>query len=335
VQQEGYSFENQMLTTITIVLMKDDDSKQIEEGKGDFVTTCDKSEHESILDGHMGNRISIWLRSLILILCLLAVRSMALWFYFGSNITKQQTADVLMYSSVADQTSGDIDNKELGQSIKSELSNPIGNHRITLEKSVLPSARSIDVPLNTTSDLFNTIISQQTYNHFNSSEVLQDGQVLKDSHITYLPGNLVVNENGMKLSQGLTSRLLAKKFHTVKYHSGSKSNEPFHDYPDGAATFLDPDPNNVGGWIYVSNSEYRYEPSGGVGAFRFNCVGNVTDYRMILQNTSANCGGGRTPWNVRYEYLLCIMFSFEKTCFFLVIQPYQKLHLIFTDMDIL
>jgi hypothetical protein len=121
--------------------------------------------------------------------------------------------------------------------------------------------------------------------------------------ITYVPGNLVVSQNGLKLSQGLSSRLIAQKHQTVVYHSGIRSDEAFHDFPDGAATFTDPDPANAGGWIYVSNSEYRNTQQGGVGAVTFDVNGNVLEYKMVLKNTRANCGGGRTPWGVSGNFL--------------------------------
>lgn len=67
--------------------------------------------------------------------------------------------------------------------------------------------------------------------------------------------------------------------------------------PDYGGVFEDPRPSNVGGWIYVSNSEYRARGKGGVGAFTLNKNGDVIDYRMVLEGTKSNCGGGKTPWN--------------------------------------
>jgi hypothetical protein len=46
----------------------------------------------------------------------------------------------------------------------------------------------------------------------------------------------------------------------------------------------------------VSNSEDRNESLGGVGAFTFDSNGNLIKYEMLLTNTTANCGGGVTPW---------------------------------------
>jgi uncharacterized protein len=74
--------------------------------------------------------------------------------------------------------------------------------------------------------------------------------------------------------------------------------------PDAGQTFPDTRPGKSGGYIYVSNSEMRPgDPGvngtgkGGVGALSFDADGNVWDYRMILQGSTANCGGGKTPWN--------------------------------------
>ena len=35
---------------------------------------------------------------------------------------------------------------------------------------------------------------------------------------------------------------------------------------------------------------------GGVGALTFDKDGNIMDYKMVLEGTSMNCGGGGTPW---------------------------------------
>jgi hypothetical protein len=147
----------------------------------------------------------------------------------------------------------------------------------------------------------NDTTSADTDSWINSTSTQTTTTTTTTTRITYFPGNLIVEQNGMILSQGLTSRLIAQKHQRVKYFLRGESNEAFHDFPDGAATFLDPNPNNAGGWIYVSNSEYRLTTQGGVGAVRFNSYGNVIEYKMILKNTRANCGGGQTPWGVRYK----------------------------------
>lgn len=111
---------------------------------------------------------------------------------------------------------------------------------------------------------------------------------------TYSPGNLTVQENGLLLSTGLKSRIIARSGQLVDFANGSKSTVTFHSDPDAAATY--PGPNNT--WIYVSNSEVRLTFNGGVGALTFNDNGDVIDYKMVLSSSRANCGGGKTTWNV-------------------------------------
>lgn len=65
----------------------------------------------------------------------------------------------------------------------------------------------------------------------------------------------------------------------------------WHGRPDGGACF----PAADSGWIYVSNSELG-NGRGGVGAIRFDSSGTIVDAYPILQGTSRNCAGGRTPW---------------------------------------
>lgn len=119
------------------------------------------------------------------------------------------------------------------------------------------------------------------------------------SPITYRPGLLTVQENGLVMSQGLKSRMLARTGEFVTYPSGTNSTEVFHARPDGAATFAVPDDNgeNPGGWVYVSNSEGKQKGSGGVFALTFDKNGNVIHYQNLLTDTTMNCNGGKTPWN--------------------------------------
>jgi hypothetical protein len=123
-------------------------------------------------------------------------------------------------------------------------------------------------------------------------------KALIEEGITYEPGNLLVKENGLILSKGLTSRIIATSQQKVPYHDGSESKLEFHERPDFGATFQVPDDHteNQGGWVYTSNSEMEETGAGGVGAITFDKDGNVIKYEMVLTGTTMNCGGGRTPW---------------------------------------
>lgn len=113
--------------------------------------------------------------------------------------------------------------------------------------------------------------------------------------VPYMPGIISKNkENGMFLSQGLKSRIIAETGEKVKYHNGDESNEKFHSWPDGGDVFADTRAENPGGWIYLSNSEEDIEGKGGVGALTFSAEGNLIDYRMVLSGTTMNCNGGST-----------------------------------------
>lgn len=117
--------------------------------------------------------------------------------------------------------------------------------------------------------------------------------------VTYRPGLLSVIENGLLLSQGLTSRIIAQSGQYVTYSDGLNSSIPFHFRPDFGATFSVPDDatsENQGGWVYVSNSEMPETGQGGVGAIYFDKDGNIVKYEMVLTNTTMNCAGGKTPW---------------------------------------
>ena len=102
---------------------------------------------------------------------------------------------------------------------------------------------------------------------------------------------MTVPSLGIRLSTGMTVRVLARANQKVLLTNGTMSSIPFHSMPDGAAVFSLPN-----GYVYVSNSEMK-EYEGGVYAVYFDNDGNVIDYKMLLSGTKRNCSGGKTPWN--------------------------------------
>lgn len=115
-------------------------------------------------------------------------------------------------------------------------------------------------------------------------------------------------ELGLLLSEGLRAKIIGRTGNRVQYHNGTSSAAVFHGNPDYGTTFPDERPHNRGGWVYTSNAEMEAKGTGGVGAITFDRNGNVIDYRMVLENTTMNCGGGRTPWNT---YVSCEEVEFE------------------------
>lgn len=81
-------------------------------------------------------------------------------------------------------------------------------------------------------------------------------QIKENTVVTYKPGRLNVEREGLLLSEGLTARILATSNQPVLYDTpageGSRSDQLFHIRPDMGATFPDPRTGNEGGWIYVS-----------------------------------------------------------------------------------
>lgn len=91
--------------------------------------------------------------------------------------------------------------------------------------------------------------------------------------------------NGVRLPAGFSSRVIARGNAPV---GGSGYLMPI--FPDGASTFATPD----GGWILAVNSEVP--GAGGASGIRFSSSGAITDAYRILEGTSTNCAGGRSPW---------------------------------------
>lgn len=73
-------------------------------------------------------------------------------------------------------------------------------------------------------------------------------------HLKYELGNLVMKEEGMALSQGLSIEILAVTGQAMSFTSpeatSPQASIPFHDQPDGAAVFERSD----GGFTYVSSA---------------------------------------------------------------------------------
>lgn len=118
------------------------------------------------------------------------------------------------------------------------------------------------------------------------------------------------DSNGIRLPQGFTSRIIAVSLLPVAGYT-------WHEFPDGGATFAQPD----GGWIYVSNSE---SPSGGASAIRFAPNGQIVSAYRILSGTRLNCAGGATPWGT---WLSCeeTSFGFVHECDATGANPARKL----------
>ena len=123
------------------------------------------------------------------------------------------------------------------------------------------------------------------------------------SNVTFRRGHLKkdITRLGIKVSKGITVKVMAYASRLVNFSDGTKSSLPFHSSPDGAAVF----PLTEGGYVYVSNSEVPNK-GGGVYGVYFDDDGNIFDYKQLLKGTTRNCSGGATPWNT---YVSCEEFS--------------------------
>ena len=120
----------------------------------------------------------------------------------------------------------------------------------------------------------------------------------EEDAVSYRPGELTVNKEGLVLSAGLDVRIIATAGEPVQFtNRDASSEEVFHGRPDFGGVFPVPEWHKKlqGGWLYTSNSEIG-DDKGGAGSIYFDRHGNVVRYKMVLTGTSKNCGGGKTPW---------------------------------------
>jgi secreted PhoX family phosphatase len=96
------------------------------------------------------------------------------------------------------------------------------------------------------------------------------------------------NGQGIRLPTGFTSRVVARAGSPL----GSNGYK-WPQFPDGGAVF----PGQNGGWIYLANSEDFSAGKGGVSALHFGSTGRILRGNRVLKNTTANCSGGKTPWD--------------------------------------
>jgi predicted outer membrane repeat protein len=119
---------------------------------------------------------------------------------------------------------------------------------------------------------------------------------LEPDKSAFVLGELTVSAFGLRLSTGLSVKIIARADQRVPLtspeRSGSMSKLKYHTNPDGAAVF----PLNDGGWIYMSNAE-NVDGNGGVFGVVFDSNGRIKDYVTRLTGTTRNCSGGSTPWN--------------------------------------
>ena len=109
----------------------------------------------------------------------------------------------------------------------------------------------------------------------------------RSSNISSLGPLKEPDENGVRLPAGYSSRIVAR----TNEKPLKDADYVWHWAPDGGDVFA----THGGGWIYVSNSETA-GGAGGAGALVFGVNGDLRDAYSILEGTSRNCSGGKTPW---------------------------------------
>jgi hypothetical protein len=114
---------------------------------------------------------------------------------------------------------------------------------------------------------------------------------------TYVPGHLTVEENGLLLSEGLTTRLIATTHLLVKYDiGGNMSTDTFPtDLMLEQHLWICVQEMKVGGSIR-STPGLDHQAMTQINTKGALELGALIDFQMVLENTRANCGGGTTPW---------------------------------------
>ena len=182
---------------------------------------------------------------------------------------------------------------ELGSGVVIEKSKFISNHaNVTRSGGAICTEDSEEVVLGSVTGWGNDQCDGVYDRSTNSCSPFLESDSLESFQL----GRLVTKQYGIRVSQGLQIRLIARTGDLVSMTSpdapSPTSKLPFHIEPDGAHIFALDD----GGWIYVSNSEAP-RGAGGVYSMEFDGNGRIRGYTQLLSNTTRNCAGGATPWN--------------------------------------
>jgi len=130
-----------------------------------------------------------------------------------------------------------------------------------------------------------------------NASTIELGRIPETRSLLQLGDELILHEElGIRMSPGLSVRLIAKTGEKVQYANGDESTLNWHTKSDAAGVVpINPDDLDEG-YVYMSNSEVG-DNKGGVFGLYFDKDGNVQEYKALLTGTTDNCGGGLSPWN--------------------------------------